>query len=138
MAQAKWDDLKKRSENYLASAEAIVASGNKELLQNALENMHLALELAMKAVIAKNGERYPDFGKEGHNLESLILQRFGLPQTSILAMAKQANKTSLANIGLSAWSMDCRYIYMENFEDMKYSINCYKGLYIWIKEELLK
>jgi hypothetical protein len=33
---------------------------------------------------------------------------------------------------------DCRYISMENYEDMKASISDYKELYKWIKDSLLK
>ncbi len=138
MTQISWEVLKIRAEKYLATSDIAVASGDLELLQNALENMHFALELTMKAVIRKNGGNYPDWGRQGHNLESLMIHKFGNPTTSILAQAKKANQTSLANIGLSAWSMDCRYIYLENFDDMKDSIHAYKELYKWINTSLLK
>lgn len=65
MAQTTWAVLKTRAENYYATSDAALASGNPALIQNALENMHFALELSMKAVIAKNGSQYPDYGKRG-------------------------------------------------------------------------
>ncbi len=138
MTQISWEILKKRSEDYYTTAEVAESVSNLALLQNVLENLHLALELSMKAVIAKNGGTYPDFGRQGHDLERLIIIKYGNPSTSILAKIKMAHKTSLANIGLSAWSMDCRYKQMENIDDMKDSINDYKGLYKWISDELLK
>jgi hypothetical protein len=138
MKQIAWDILKIRAENYLAACEAILASNNPALIQTALENMHFALELSMKAVIAKNGGHYPEYGKRGHDLEGLIIHKFENGALSILALAKQANVISLFNVGLSAWSMDCRYFSMKNYEDIKASINDYKELYKWIKDSLLK
>lgn len=102
MAQTKWDILKIRGENYCAISDAALASGNPSLIQNALENMHFALELSMKAVIAKNGGQYPDYGKRGHDLEGLSVHKFGDGVTSILAAAKRDGMHSLFNVGLSA------------------------------------
>lgn len=138
MAQIPWDILKNRAEDYCATSEAAIASGNQKLLQNALENMHFALELTMKAVIAKNGGQYPDFGRRGHDLEGLSVHKFGDGVTSILVLAKRQGAHSFFNMGLSAWSMDCRYISMENYGDMKAFICDYKELYQWINDNLLK
>lgn len=138
MTQTEWHILKKRSENYLSACNAILATGNPELIQNALENIHLALELAMKAAIAKGGGNYPDYGRRGHDLEGLVVHKYGQPATSILSLIKAAGKTGLFNVGLSAWSMDCRYSYLENVEDMRASINDYKEMYKWINDNLLK
>lgn len=138
MAQSTWEILKARAENYCATSDAALASNNLTLMQNALENMHFALELSIKAVIAKNGGHYPDYGKRGHDLEGLAICKFGDGVSSILVRAKQNEMHSLFNVSLSAWSMDCRYISMENYEDMKASISDYKELYKWIKDSLLK
>lgn len=138
MTQTSWEILNKRSENYQSVCNTALATGNPDLLQNALENIHFALELSMKAVIAKNGGNYPDYGRRGHDLEGLVVHKFGTPVTSILAMAKLFNATGLFNVSLSAWSMDCRYIQLENHADMRASINDYKELYKWISENLLK
>jgi hypothetical protein len=138
MMQSSWDILKKRAENYSATSAAAISSGNADLVQNALENMHFAVELSMKAAIAKNGGNYPDYGRRGHDLEGLAVHKFGDGVNSILAAAKKSGANSLFNVGLSVWSMDCRYISMENHEDMKASINDYKELYQWIRDNLLK
>lgn len=138
MAQSPWDTLKTRADSYFKTAEAALAANNDDLIQNALENLHFALELSMKAAIAKNGGIYPDYGKRGHNLEELVLCRFGDGVTSILLLAKERDALATVAIGLSSWSMDCRYIVIESLEDMKDAINDYKELYQWIKENLLK
>lgn len=81
---------------------------------------------------------YPDFGRNGHDLETLMLCKFQDQSNSILVLAKKQEAHSIFNIGLSSWSMDCRYILMENYDDMKASIEDYKELYRWIKNQLLK
>ena len=136
--QQKWDELESRAKNYFKMCELAIASKDQTLIQNALENMHLALELIMKSMIAKNGGNYPDFGRKGHDLETLMLCKFQDQNTSILVLAKKQSVHSLFNIGLSSWSMDCRYILMENYDDMKASIEDYKELYRWISNQLLK
>lgn len=138
MAQLSWDVLKTRADSYFKTAEVALAANNDELIQNALENLHFALELSMKAVIAKNGGTYPDYGRRGHNLEELVLCKFADGATCILVAAKELNAVSMVTVGLSSWSMDCRYIVIESLADMKDAINDYKELYQWIKENLLK
>lgn len=138
MAQSPWDVLKTRADSYFKIAEVVLAANNDDLIQNALENLHFALELSMKAVIAKNGGIYPDYGRRGHNLEELVLYKFADGVTCILVVAKERNAVATVGVGLSSWSMDCRYIAIESLEDMKDAINDYKELYQWIKENLLK
>lgn len=138
MAQTPWDVLKFRAESYCKMAEVALASNDDNLIQHALENLHFALELSMKAVIAKNNGTYPDYGKRGHNLEELVLCKFGDGITCILRLAKELDAVSKLTVGMSSWSMDCRYIVIESNEDMKDAINDYKELYQWIKENLLK
>jgi hypothetical protein len=96
------------------------------------------VELIKKSAIAGNGGKYPDFGKKGHDLELLMTCKFQDQTSSILVLAKKMMAHSLFNICLSAWSMDCRYIVMENHEDMKAAIEDYREFYLWISNHLLK
>jgi len=138
MAQSPWDVLKSRADSYYQMAIVALETHDDKLIQNVLENLHFSLELSMKAVIAKNGGTYPDFGRRGHNLEELVLCKFGDGITCILLLAKERNAVATVTVGLSSWSMDCRYIVIESLKDMKDAINDYKELYQWIKENLLK
>jgi hypothetical protein len=137
MAQANLGDLVGRADAYLKGADVLLSGDDLVLTQNALESMHLALELAMKAVIVKNGSKYPDHGWAGHDLSGLTLVKFKNGKDSILSIAKALGDTGKFNIGLSAWSMDCRYKTMITYDDMKLSINAYKELYKWIKSNFL-
>lgn len=138
MNQSTYDVLKIRAESYFKTSEVALNSNDVELLQNSLENMHFALELSMKAAITKNGGTYADYGRQGHNLEGLMLQKFGDGISSILIVAKLMGQQSLFSISLSSWSMDCRYLHMKDYPDMRDAINDYKELYQWIKSNLLK
>lgn len=133
-----WDVLTVRAESYYKMAEVALDSGDENLIQNALENMHFALELSMKAAITRNGGSYPSYGRRGHDLAELVLCKFADGTTSILRKAKLDKVPEKVNVGLSAWSMDCRYIVVESHPDMNSAILAYKELYLWIKESLLK
>lgn len=137
MAQQLWTDLKIRAATYSLSCDVLIGSGNNELTQNSLEAAHLALELAMKAVIRKSGGRYPDSGPDGHNLESLVFCQWGTKRECISALIKALGATQLSNIALSCWTMDCRYKVLVDQANMKASIDDYKGFYEWIKVNLL-
>ncbi len=136
MAQESWIDLKDRSAAYYKGAEQFINSNDDDLIQNALEQIHLAVELVMKAVIAKHGGQYPDRGFDGHNLLKLIQHRYH-PQHSILTIMKARNEIFKANISLSEWTMNCRYKKKHDYANMKESITDYKELYLWIRDNLL-
>lgn len=137
MAQMSFDDLKGRADSYFKTSSIIMESGDQSLIQNALEAMHLAVELAMKAAIVKNGGLYPESGGEGHDLKILIQTKFRDRKSSIVSTAKDIGATDQLSIGLSAWSMNCRYKIMTSFDDMKASVDDYKELYLWIKTNFL-
>lgn len=137
MAQATLSDLINRADAYFKGVDVLLNSGDLALTQNALESMHLALELAMKATIVKNGSKYPDHGWAGHDLSGLTIVKFKNGRDSILSVAKALGETRRISVGLSAWSMDCRYKIMVTHDDMKLSINAYKELYKWIKANFL-
>jgi hypothetical protein len=138
MAQESWTTLRDRAVAYLKSSESLVASNDHEVIQNALESIHFAVELALKAAIARNGGQYPDYGWRGHDLEGMITTKFGDQISSVAHKARQLRQTSYINIGLSAWTMDCRYKIMRNHADNLASIGDYKGLYIWIRNNFLQ
>lgn len=136
MSQESWTDLKSRSAAYYKGSEKLLSANDDDLIQNALEQIHLALELAMKATIAKHGGTYPDHGFSGHNLIKLIQHKYP-PNRSIFTTMKDHNALSKANICLSSWTMDCRYKNKLDYINMKSPINDYKELYLWIKDNLL-
>jgi len=136
MAQESWKDLKDRSAAYCKGAEHFLNTNDDDLIQNALEQIHLAVELAMKSVIAKYGGQYPDRGFDGHDLLKLIKHRYP-PQRSIYTTMKARKELSKANISLSKWTMDCRYKKKLDYANMKASLNDYKELYLWIRDNLL-
>lgn len=133
-----WHVLNFRAESYFKTAEITLGSGDENLIQNALENMHFALELSMKAVITRNGGNYPSYGRRGHDLSELVLCKYGDGVNSILRNALREGVSEKVNVGLSAWSMDCRYIVLGSPVCMRSAILAYKELYQWIKESLLK
>jgi HEPN domain-containing protein len=128
-------ELKLRAESYYQVCNLTLASGQRNLLQNALENIHLAVELAMKSVIARNEGKYPNRGWEGHNLETLISVKYKNGR-SLARDAKEIGATVLS-VGLSAWSMNCRYKIMNDYPSMEDTISAYKELYLWIKTNFL-
>ena len=136
MAQESWTDLKARAASYSTSSDVLLASNNVDLIQNALESAHLALELAMKAVIRKRGGTYPDRGRDGHDLDRLIRHpwKHGQNIEGVLLVHKV---TSFVNISLSQWTMDCRYKVLQSYTDMKDGITEYRGFYVWIRDNLL-
>lgn len=136
MSQESWTDLKARAATYSTSSDVLLASNNVDLVQNALEAAHLALELAMKSVIRKRGGTYPDRGRDGHDLEKLIKHSWRHSQ-NIEGVLLINRVTSFANITLSQWTMDCRYKLLQNHTDMKDAITEYKGFYVWIRDNLL-
>jgi hypothetical protein len=138
MVQVDWKILATRAEAYHKAGQSLLATGDQGLLQNVLENAHLALELAMKAVIARNGGLYPDYVRRGHDLEDLVLCKFADGRTSLLNLAMSMKAQGLFNVGLSAWSMDCGYAKLETYQDMSESIGDYARLYEWIRDNLLK
>jgi HEPN domain-containing protein len=136
MAQMTLSDLMERADAYAKTCEIALSSKDSHLIQNALENAHLAVELALKAAIVKNGGKYRDFGAEGHDLSKLVVEKFKDGKRSIATEAKSIGADKL-NIGLSAWSMDCRYKVRRDYADMSASIEDYKELYRWIKTNFL-
>lgn len=136
MAHETWKTLRNRAATYMLAGEALLETNNDELIQHALEQAHFALEIAMKSVIAKHGGLYPDKGRAGHDLETLIAFKWTADQ-SIESALMAAHETSLSNIGLSNWTMDCRYKVMLSHDDMKEAINDYRGLYKWINNKLV-
>lgn len=138
MPQENWTDLRTRAAAYFKSSEAQLATNDPDLIQNSLEAAHFAVELALKATIARNGGVYHDHGWRGHDLQDLALTKFSDRVTSVTSKARQMGQTSYINIGLSAWSMDCRYKVLSNPANMIDSIGDYKGLYIWIKNNFLQ
>ncbi|MBK9322235.1 MAG: hypothetical protein IPM97_04670 [Bdellovibrionaceae bacterium] len=127
-----WEELKERASASHKLAKMALDSGDEYLLPNALENMHFAVEISMKAAIRKMVV-LSGMGPEGHNLERLSKAPFGDSKTTLRSMAiKQTMRWVLTN-GLSAWSVDCRYKSMESMKDKISFINDYERLYLWIK-----
>jgi hypothetical protein len=136
MAQMTFLELRERAVAYAKTCEMVLLSRSPDLIQNALENAHLAVELAMKAVIVKNGGTYQAFGADGHDLSKLVIEKFKGGKRSIATEAKQLGADQL-NRGLSAWSMACRYKVRRDYIDMSESIEDYKELYTWLKTNFL-
>lgn len=98
-----------RARDYYRASETLATDAQ---WQNALEQAHFSVELAMKAAITKAGyENYPQ-GKDGHNLTTLA-------GCQIAPFKKTLRKKAQENRGIqstfnevlsgSAWQMHHRY-----------------------------
>lgn len=133
-----WEELKERAVASHKLARLALDAGDEFLLPNALENMHFAVEISMKAAIRRNGGTYQAWGSEGHNLERLSKAPFSDNRTTIRTMALKGGMRWVLTSGLSAWSVDCRYKSMESMRDKSSFIYDYERLYLWIKDSLLQ
>lgn len=134
VAQSNWRILKERARDYNQSAESLATD---KLWQNALEQAHFSVEIAMKATIAKAGYvPYPDSSKKGHDLIALAGCRIAKYGETIRKVARSDRRIqSIFNQVLSAaaWQMHHRYerhpLDSESIEEL---LEKYRRIYEWL------
>jgi hypothetical protein len=138
--QENWDDLKMRAQAYHEMSEIALSQKKDHLIQNALEQAHLALELAMKSVIRKNNFNYSTKPGEGHNLDYIMTHSWSNGTRNLkkhIVQLADPDGISFCNVNRSLWTMDCRYKIMSKYIEMLDTTNEYRGFYIWIRDKLL-
>ena len=152
---SRWRVLKERAQDYarcadfLSSEECSNYSGsNAPEWQNAQEQSHFSVELAMKAAIEKGGyDTAPTSGGAGHDLKSIAKKRVkldGYPKS--LHKAAQSDRSVRENftifMGLTeAWMMHHRYEKFELTESKKQeyeeNIDVYEAVFEWIMRKFV-
>lgn len=134
MAQQDWRVLLERARDYNSSAESLASD---RIWQNALEQAHFSVEIAMKAAIAKAGYvPYPDSGTKGHSLVELTKCQIGKYKKTLgKAVREDRSIRPIFNEVLSAaaWQMHYRYekhpLDPASIEDL---LDKYRRIYLWV------
>lgn len=123
-----------RARDYNRSAEALA---DDQIWQNALEQAHFSVEIAMKGAIAKAGYvAYPDSGRKGHDL--LILAGCQIAKhKGTLRKAARADRSIQAIfnevLSAAAWQMHHRYqIHPLDQGSIEELVEKYRRIYLWV------
>lgn len=138
MKHVSAQDLYLRACSYKKVCQLILETSDNSLLQNALENIHLAVELSLKAIISLKGKSYP----LTHNLDFLIEL---VDESEFQENTREKDWTRLQSnikadreLSKIVWNMDCRYYVIERTaEDLRLAIADYEEFYQWIHQRWL-